>query len=139
MFQDLKLRKKHRYVIYRLSDDNRAIVVEKVVEKDAKYDDFVAGLPEDDCRYAVYDFEYQKSPEEGSRSKICFVVWYCCACAPCDLTCRAPDTAKVKQKMLYASSKDALRKKLVGIGTEVQATDASEVAFEAVLEKVRAI
>jgi hypothetical protein len=70
---------------------------------------------------------------------------------------RSPDTAKVKDKMLYASSKDALRKKLVGIATgktisscisfnttlipffylsEIQATDFSEVAYESVLEKV---
>lgn len=49
---------------------------------------------------------------------------------------RAPDTAKIKPKMLYASSKDALRKKLVGIATEIQATDLSEVAYEVVLEKV---
>lgn len=41
--------------------------------------------------------------------------------------------------MLYASSKDAIRKKLVGIGVEVQATDASEISFEAVLEKVTSI
>lgn len=53
--------------------------------------------------------------------------------------CRAPDTAKVKQKMLYASSKDAIRKKLVGVGVEVQATDASEISFEAVLDKVKSI
>jgi cofilin len=50
--------------------------------------------------------------------------------------CRAPDTAKIKQKMLYASSKDALRKKLVGIATEIQATDLSEIAYDVVLDKV---
>lgn len=57
----------------------------------------------------------------------------------CTPVIRAPDTSKVKQKMLYASSKDALRKKLVGIGTEIQATDASEIAYETVLEKVKSI
>ncbi len=41
--------------------------------------------------------------------------------------------------MLYASSKDALRKKLVGISTEIQATDASEISFEAIHEKVTSI
>lgn len=75
VFQDLKLRKKTRYVTYRLSSDNRAIVVEKVAPLDAKYDDFASELPDDDCRYAVYDFEYEKSPQEGLRSKICFIVW----------------------------------------------------------------
>jgi len=41
--------------------------------------------------------------------------------------------------MLYAASKDALRKTLVGISTEVQATDPSEISYEAVLEKVTSI
>lgn len=49
---------------------------------------------------------------------------------------RSPDTAKVKQKMLYAASKDALRKKLDGIYTEIQCTDLSEVSYETVLDKV---
>lgn len=48
---------------------------------------------------------------------------------------RIPDTSKVRQKMLYASSKDALRRQLVGIAIEVQGTDASEVCYEVVLEK----
>ena len=43
---------------------------------------------------------------------------------------RNPDNSKIKHKMLYASSKDAIRKSLVGISTEVQGTDLSEVAYE---------
>lgn len=58
---------------------------------------------------------------------------------PCVLSAsyRAPDSAKVKHKMLYASSKDALRKKLVGISTEIQGTELSEVDYDAVLERVK--
>ena len=48
---------------------------------------------------------------------------------------RIPDTSKVRQKMLYASSKDALRKKLVGLAIEIQGTDFSEVSYEVVLDK----
>jgi cofilin len=43
---------------------------------------------------------------------------------------RSPDDAPVKSKMLFASSKDALRKALVGIHLEVQGTDSSEVEYE---------
>lgn len=43
---------------------------------------------------------------------------------------RSPDEAKIKNKMLYASSKDALRRALVGIAVEIQGTDFSEVAYE---------
>ena len=43
---------------------------------------------------------------------------------------RSPDDSKVKQKMLFAASKEALRRALVGIIAEIQATDMSEVAYE---------
>ena len=47
---------------------------------------------------------------------------------------RSPETSKIRSKMLYASSKDAIRKKLVGISNEIQGTDFSEVAFQTVLD-----
>jgi cofilin len=39
-------------------------------------------------------------------------------------------------KMLYASSKESIKRKLDGIFTEVQCTDAAEISHEAVLDKV---
>lgn len=121
----MKLKKSFRYIIYKLSDDHKTITVAKAVEN-GDYDQFVAELPANECRYAVYDFEYQISETEGQRNKICFYVW-------------APDTAKIKQKMIYASSKDALRKKLVGVATEVQGTDLSEVSYETVLDRITSV
>ncbi|MFF1555917.1 hypothetical protein [Streptomyces sp. NPDC058279] len=56
------------------------------------------------------------------RDKLTFVSW-------------APEPAKVKQKMLFASSKDELRRSLVGIAVEIQGTEYSEVAYESVLDK----
>ena len=72
--QSLKLGKKIRYIIYTLSPDNTEIVVAKTSES-TNYDDFLAELPAAECRYAVYDFEYQKG-DEGMRNKIVFVTWY---------------------------------------------------------------
>lgn len=129
-YKDLKLSRKYRYLVYRISDDAKQITIEKTASPSdhtsarAAYDAFVGELPKEDCRYAVFDYEYEKAPGEGMRSKIVFVAW-------------SPDVAKVKSKMLYASSKDALRKKLEGIATEVQATEPGEIAYEAVLEKVK--
>jgi len=42
----------------------------------------------------------------------------------------------VQAKMIYSSSKEALRRSLAGIHAEIQGTDFSEVAYETVLEKV---
>jgi len=121
-FQELKLGKAHRYVLYKINPENTEVVVETTAPKTATYQDFVNALPKDDCRYAVFDFEYQQ--EGGLRNKILFVVW-------------APESSKLKRKMLIAASKDAFRKKLVGIGTEIQATDVAEIDQAAVLEKVQ--
>ncbi|GAA5998847.1 actin-binding ADF family protein [Rhodotorula paludigena] len=119
-FQSLKLGKKTKFIVFKLSDDLQKIQVEKSSES-GNYDEFLDALPANSPRYAVYDFEYEK--DEGKRSKICFVAW-------------SPDEAKIKEKMLYASSKDALRRSLVGLAVEVQGTDLDEISYEQVLDKI---
>ena len=49
-------------------------------------------------------------------------------------TCRAPDTAKIKAKMVYAGSKDALTRALVGVSTKISASDLSELTEDVVVE-----
>ena len=43
---------------------------------------------------------------------------------------RSPDDSKIKQKMVYSSSKDALRKALVGVQVDIQANDISDIEYE---------
>ena len=62
-----------KYIIFKLSDDNKEIVVEKTSES-SNYDEFVAELPGESCRYAIYDFEYEKG-NDGKRNKIVFIAW----------------------------------------------------------------
>ncbi|VEU24104.1 DEKNAAC105315 [Brettanomyces naardenensis] len=121
-FNDLKLGKKYKYIIYKVSDDKTKIVVDKT-STDASYDTFLEDLPETDCKYAIYDFEYDIGSGEGKRNKIIFFQW-------------SPDTASIRAKMVYASSKDALRRALNGVSTDIQGTDFSEVAYDSVLERV---
>ena len=47
---------------------------------------------------------------------------------------RIPDTAKVQEKMLYAGSKDALGRVLVGVSVKINATDMSELTEAIVTE-----
>jgi cofilin len=49
-----------------------------------------------------------------------------------------PDSAKIKKKMLYASSFDNLKKSLVGVHKFIQATDASEASEGEVEKQLRA-
>ncbi|EGW31935.1 uncharacterized protein SPAPADRAFT_61041 [Spathaspora passalidarum NRRL Y-27907] len=121
-FNELKLGKKFKFIIFSLNDNKTEIVVEST-STDTDYDAFLEKLPENECKYAIYDFEYEIGGGEGKRSKIVFFTW-------------SPDTAPVRSKMVYASSKDALRRALNGVAADVQGTDFSEVAYESVLEKV---
>lgn len=118
----MKLGKKYKYIIYKISDDKTKIIVDKT-STDPSYDKFLEELPENDCKYAVYDFEYELGQGEGKRNKIVFFQW-------------SPDTASIRSKMVYASSKDALRRALNGVSSDIQGTDFSEVAYDSVLEKV---
>ena len=102
----------YKYIVFSMNDAMTEIVILKKGEKDATYDNFLEELPENDCRYGVFDYEF--TDDGRLQSKILFVVW-------------APDTAKIKPKMLYASSKANFKKKLVGIGAEIQATDLAEI------------
>ncbi|KAF9241151.1 putative COF1-cofilin, partial [Melanogaster broomeanus] len=113
-FQQLKLGKKIKYIVYTLNATNTEIVVEKS-SSSSNYEEFIADLPENECRWAVYDFEFEK--EGAKRNKICFFSW-------------SPDTAKIKPKMVFASSRDGLRKQLQGVQLEIQGTDPSEIEFE---------
>jgi cofilin len=119
-YQALKVDKKHKYILFNLDKSNTEIVVEKV-SSSTDYDDFIADLPETECRWAVYDFEFEK--EGAGRNKLTFVSWM-------------PETVTVKQKVLFASSEGELRRSLEGIELEIKGTEYSEVAYASVLEKV---
>lgn len=84
---------------------------------------------ESDCRYGLYDFEYmhqcQGTTESSKKQKLFLMSW-------------CPESAKVKKKMLYSSSFEALKKALVGIQKTIQANELADASREAVEEKLRA-
>jgi len=115
-FNELKLGKSLQYIIFRITPDFKEVAVDKKQAAPATWEDLIKDLPSDDCRYAVFDFKYS-TESDGERNKLIFILW-------------TPDTAKIKVKMLYPSTKESLRRSFVGIGCEVQATDVSELAIE---------
>ncbi|KAL2540151.1 Actin-depolymerizing factor 7 [Abeliophyllum distichum] len=120
-FLELKVKRNYRYIVFKI--ENQEVVVEKLGNPQDDYDDFTASLPENECRYAVYDFDFTTN-ENCQKSKIFFVAW-------------SPDISKVRMKMVYASSKDKFKRELDGIQVELQATDPSEMSLDSV--KARAL
>ncbi|KAF2282580.1 hypothetical protein P3X46_003715 [Hevea brasiliensis] len=117
-FLELKAKRNHRFIVFKIDEKNQQVMVEKLGSPQASYDDFTNSLPPNECRYAVFDFDFTTN-ENCQKSKIFFIAW-------------SPDTSKVRQKMLYASSKDRFKRELDGIQVELQATDPSEMSLDIV-------
>ncbi|GMH19934.1 hypothetical protein Nepgr_021775 [Nepenthes gracilis] len=121
IYMELQRKKVHRYVIFKIDEQKKEVVVEKTGGPAESYDEFTASLPENDCRYAVYDFDFVTS-ENCQKSKIFFIAW-------------SPSVSRIRSKMLYATSKDRFRRDLDGIHYEIQATDPTELDLEVLRER----
>jgi cofilin len=116
-FQAFKLGQgeKLRYYVYKIENKSK-IVIDKKGEKAKTFDDFCGELPEDDCRYGLIDIDFE-TVDGRPTSKLVFITWN-------------PDTASVRNKMLYSGSKEALKTALNGVSIHINATDASELDWE---------
>ncbi|KAF2637883.1 actin depolymerizing protein [Massarina eburnea CBS 473.64] len=132
-FNELKLGKDIKYIIYKISDDWKEIVVEETSKdgdwnsfrdkllnaksKDRKGKEGIGG------RYAVFDVSYELESGEGTRSKITFIAW-------------CPDDAPQYPRMMYSSSKEAIKRALNGLAADIQANDADDIEWESILNRV---
>jgi cofilin len=133
-YEEIKKGHLHRYIVFYIKDE-KMITVEKIGSRGPNVDDDYELFLNDlwsggdlECRYGLFDFEYEHQCQgtTGSHKQKLFLMSWC------------PDTAKVKKKMLYSSSFDALRKSLVGVAKCIQATDSAEASKSEVEKQLRA-
>jgi cofilin len=131
-FGKLKDSKTYRYTVMKITADYKKVEVITddctapggTCEEDwKKFAEMCTGKYATEPLYAVFDFDWEA--EDGhAASKILFVTW-------------VPETAKIKSKMLTTSTKEAVKRALVGIGQDFQATDASEITYDCALDKCK--
>jgi cofilin len=73
-FMEMKWKKVHRFVVFKIDERSRAVLVDKVGGPGEGYEELVAALPGDDCRYAVFDFDFV-TVDNCQKSKIFFIAW----------------------------------------------------------------
>jgi len=137
MFNDLKLGKNIKWIIYKIDIDGKEIVVDES-STDQDYEVFrqkligvqstwttKKGVVQTGLggRYAVYDVAY-KTDDGGERNKIAFIAW-------------VPDVASQIPRMLYSTSKDALKRSLNGFHADIQAMDDEDLEWKNILERVK--
>ncbi|CZT22766.1 related to Actin-depolymerizing factor 1 [Ramularia collo-cygni] len=104
-FEQLKLKKAYKYILYKVNTQSSSIVVDKTGPSNASDEDFIAAFPTDECRYAVYS---------TTAERILFINF-------------PADGANMRSKMILASSRDTLRRRLAGVQKEYEATDLDEL------------
>ena len=132
VYEEVKKDKKYRYIIYHIKDE-KVIDVEVTGQREATYSEFLEQLQKykNECRYCVFDFPANIPVESGGQEKSSMSVDRLVLMTWC------PESSKIKQKMLYSSSYDALKKALVGVYKYVQACDFEEASQEAIEDAFR--
>jgi cofilin len=118
-WNDMHSRNKYGGIIFRIGN-NTEVVTDKTLAPNEPYDSLISGLPDDDCRYAV--FRSSLVIERGEAPKIIFMTW-------------SSDAAPVRAKMIYASLQSSIINTLKNNEwILIQATDFGDVGIKTVRE-----
>mmetsp|Transcript_7292 Transcript_7292/g.13154 ORF Transcript_7292/g.13154 Transcript_7292/m.13154 type:complete len:145 (-) Transcript_7292:77-511(-) len=128
-FEKLVHGAKYRAVVGKINDSFSEIEVERTLppleeggDLLAAWKEMVESLPENDCRFVLYDFQWKFS-ETITKSKVILILW-------------SAEYSKVRNKMIYASSKECLTNKIPEINRFIQATETDELTFDLVLNRI---
>lgn len=75
IFELLKIRRKHRYIVYKIDAETEAVVPETVGARNETLADLKAALPENDSRYAIFDHEFT-TLDGRPTNKLYFISWF---------------------------------------------------------------
>jgi cofilin len=112
-FDLIKVRRKSgnpKYLLIKIGETE--IDVETVGATNGTYSQLKSALPFTDCRYVIYDHDYESS-DRGTLNKLYLICWF-------------PDNATTYNKMAYTAAKPQLMEKLSGV-TEILCRSTSEL------------
>ena len=121
-YNDFKMgRSKHAYIVFAVSADLKEIAIERRGAAGEGWEAMVATLPNDAPRYIVTHFHWDLG-QDGKRSRTVFVHW-------------SPSNTALKQRMIYAATKQSFKQALTGLQVDMQAGGVDELTRDRVLEQ----
>jgi cofilin len=127
-FQSMVKERMYRGATFKINDTMTEVNVDKTFvaskgDPKAEWNEFKKAFPDSQCRYGAYDFTYMH--QGASKTKILFVLW-------------SSETAKVRSKMIYASSQEGVVNKLEGVQRQMQCVDEDELDYEVISKQLAA-
>ena len=118
IFNDLKIEKKYRFLSFGLNEERNAIVLYDKGERSDDLTKLPEVLPQNGCRYVIYDFEYKtKETMPRDTCKLILIVW-------------VPDIAPIKVKVPFSATKSEIKGSFTGIVKDIQASDFSSLNYD---------
>ena len=101
VFQLLKIRRKHRFIVYKIDATTEAVVPETIGPRASGLPDMLAALPDADSRYVIFDYEFT-TYDGRPTNKLFFLSWF-------------PNNATPYSKMAYTQAKSKVREVFTGV------------------------
>lgn len=116
VYEDVKRNKSFRYIIYTIRDE-KEIIIETKGPRTTTYQDFLLHMKtfKDQCRYILYDYPTYSVDPPIEVDRLLLITW-------------CPDSATVRDKILFASTNNILRDVFSGVYRHVQACDFDELS-----------
>jgi cofilin len=122
VYNRMKMEKDLRYIIFKIEEE-KIVVIDKVGTKETSHSQFISDIVSNEPRFAVYDLEYETN--DGIQAQKLILIYWC------------PDSGKMKQKMIYASAKENLKKRLVGVYREITAGIPQDLSEADIIQTIR--
>ena len=118
IFNTIKIDKKFRCLILALNKERNKLETVATHDRNFTIKDLEKELPNNDCRFVVFDFEFQtyENPPRDT-SKLLLICW-------------VPDIAPIKVKVPFTSTKGEIKAAFPGIAKDVQASDCAILDYE---------
>lgn len=116
VFEELKIRRKHRHILFKMDDANTTVDIDSVGERGLGWADFKSALPNSDCRFGIYDHEFM-SDRGVQVNKLWLVVWI-------------PENSSAARKMMYTAAKTRFQESCLPGCFECQAATLQELEVE---------
>ena len=113
VYEELKIRRKHRFIVFKMDDENTTVSIEQIGARSATFTDFKAALPERDCRYGIFDHEFMTD-----RGVLANKLW---------LVCWIPFNSTTHKKMQLTAAKRAFMDTCLPGSFECQAASLEEL------------
>ncbi|MCD9561172.1 Actin-depolymerizing factor 12 [Datura stramonium] len=77
-FLELKAKRNYRFIVFKI--EGQEVVVEKLGSPAENYDDFTNSLPADECRYAVFNFDFITTENFARKARFSSLLVTYCSC-----------------------------------------------------------